>query len=132
MVDRLSLGQSLLIAALAMGGAAPAAGQSALNDPMRPPSALDAAPAASGPAAKPAANGLQTIILHRKGKPIAVINGVSVELGGKIGEARLVKLSDSEAVLQGPQGREVLRLTPAAGKKTPAADPPKPAPRANQ
>lgn len=126
MADPLNQRQRMLIAALAMGGAAPVAGQSALPDPMRPPSAVDAASATSGPAnVLPGTNGLQTIILHRKGKPLAVINGETVELGGKLGEARLVKLSETEAVLQGPQGREVLRLTPAAGKKAPAAVPPK-------
>jgi len=125
MADRLKRGQSLLIATLAMGGAAPVAAQSALGDPMRPPSAAAAAPATPA-SATPGGYSLQTIVLQPNGKALAVINGETVALGGSIGSARLVKLSDSEAVLQGPQGREVLKLTPAAGKRASVALPPRP------
>ena len=110
------------MATLAMGAASPVATQSAPPDPMRPPSFVHVAPADSL-AAPTGASVLQTIILRRKGKPLAVINGETVELGGRIGDARLVKLSDNEAVLQGPRGRESLRLTPAAGKNLAAVVP---------
>lgn len=115
MVGRLKLSAFVMLAFLA--GAANCFGQSdaSLPDPMRPPQpAGDSAPAAStGSEGVPAApSGLQTIILGRGRKPMAVINGVAVGLGDKVGEARLVKLSETQAVLQGPGGKETLYLTP--------------------
>jgi hypothetical protein len=86
-----------------------------LPDPTRPPAALEAAPAAGVAAAAP--TGLQTVI-HREGaKPAAVINGVYVELGGRVGDARLVAIGDDSVTLQGEAGREVLRLTPGIEKQ---------------
>ncbi len=93
----------------------PALAQAPLPDPTRPPAAFENAPAATEAKAGNSA-GLQTVILRKGRKPVAVINGETVELGGKVGEATLVKLSEREAVLQGPQGREVLHLTPKASK----------------
>lgn len=84
-------------------------------DPTRP--AIDTGLAAStGMAASPVA-GLQSIIQRKSGKPAALINGVVVELGGKVGEARLVKIGDDFVVLRGDMGSEILRLTPDAVKK---------------
>lgn len=90
-----------------------------LADPTRPP-VQAAAPAgnAANAAAAPAAMGLQSVILSRggKGRPAAVINGEVVQLGGKVGEARLVKVEEDHVVLLGAEGRETLRLMPAAEK----------------
>ena len=80
-------------------------------DPTRP--ADFAAPA--GAVAAPA--GLQAVLLRPKGGSVAVINGQTVAVGERVGDARLVSLSANEAVLVGPNGREVLRLAPAAEKK---------------
>ncbi len=90
-----------------------------LADPTRPPpQALVPAGAAASAAAVPAAIGLQSVILNRngKGRPAAVINGEVVQLGGKVGEARLVKVEEDHVVLLGTEGREILRLMPAAEK----------------
>ena len=87
-----------------------------LSDPTRP--ALSPAQAADAPAdLAPAASGLQSVILRKGGKPAALINGEVVELGGKVGEAKLVKVSEDAVVLKGPAGEETLRLIPAAEKK---------------
>lgn len=90
-----------------------------LADPTRPPvqAAVPAGDAASA-AAIPAAVGLQSVILSRdgKGRPAAVINGEVVQLGGKLGEARLVKVEEDHVVLLSAEGRETLRLMPAAEK----------------
>jgi MSHA biogenesis protein MshK len=115
MAGRLKSAALAMLALLA--GAANCFGQSdtSLPDPMRPPAAAgETAPAAStGSEGMPAtSNGLQTIILGRGRKPMAVINGIAVGLGDKVGEARLVKLSETQAVLQGPGGKETLYLTP--------------------
>lgn len=90
-----------------------------LPDPTRPPASLaqDAPKDAQATAEKIGANGLQTVILRKGKKPVAVINGESVELGGKLGDARLVKLSENEAVLQSENGKEVFHLTPGVERK---------------
>ena len=87
----------------------------ALADPTRPPVTVSE-PVSTGDASVVAPGGLQTIIVGRGRKPMAVINGIMVGLGDKVGEATLVKLSESEAVLQGPAGREVLHLLPGITK----------------
>lgn len=113
---------SMLVSALAPEavGLAFAQSDASLADPTRPP-VTASEPAASGAVDAAAPSGLQTIIVGRGHKPMAVINGIMVGLGDKIGEATLVKLSESEAVLQGPAGREVLQLLPDVAKKTDGA-----------
>ncbi len=95
----------------------PALAQTALPDPTRPPDSLEGG-AAAKPGGPALSAGLQTVILRKGRKPVALINGEMVELGGKLGEATLIRLSEREAVLQGPLGREVLRLTPSAQKRS--------------
>lgn len=86
-----------------------------LNDPTRPPG--DAALQADAAAGMAVPGGLQSVILRKHGKPAALINGEVVELGGKVGEARLVKVNEDSVVLKGPGGEEILRLMPAVEKK---------------
>ncbi|OIR07185.1 hypothetical protein GALL_107740 [mine drainage metagenome] len=105
----------LAVAAVLIPGSA--LGQAPLADPTRPPAPAGAV--APGAAMAPATGGLQTVIRRPGRRPLAVIDGSTVALGGKLGERTLVRLSDTEAVLQGPGGREVLRLTPGAEKKPP-------------
>lgn len=82
---------------------------------MRPPIvAAESAPASSE--GLPPPSGLQTIITGKGRKPMAIINGIAVGIGDKVGEDRLVKLSETQAVLQGPGGREILYLTPGVEK----------------
>lgn len=84
-------------------------------DPTRP--AIDTGISVPGVAPPPATAGLQTIIQRRHGKPAALINGAVVELGGKVGEARLVNIGEDFVVLRGALGKEILRLTPDVEKK---------------
>lgn len=84
-------------------------------DPTRP--AIDTGIAGPGMAAASATTGLQSIIQRQNGKPAALINGQVVELGGKLGDARLVKIGDDFVVLRGVMGNEILRLTPDVEKK---------------
>lgn len=88
---------------------------SSLSDPTRPPLSV-VEPVTTSSEGVPQSNGLQTVIRREGHKPTAVINGAIVELGGKVGDATLVKLSESEAVLEGPGGREILSLTPGVKK----------------
>ena len=101
--------------ATALSGLAGAA-HAQLADPTRPSGATGQAAESMSDKAAPA-SGLQSVILRKQGKPAALINGEVVELGGKVGEARLVKVSEDAVVLKGPGGEETLRLIPAAEKK---------------
>ena len=51
------------------------------------------------------------------GKPVAIIAGKTVPLGGRIGDARLVRLNEVEAVLQGADGVTHLYMSPDVKKQ---------------
>lgn len=105
----------LLIGALLGTVSSASAWAQGLPDPTRPGSAVDQpATMTSGEAT---GTGLQTIIRRIGAKPAAVINGEYVQLGGRIGDARLVKVSEDSVVLQTPTGREELKLLPSVEKK---------------
>jgi MSHA biogenesis protein MshK len=85
-------------------------------DPTRPPAAWQA----EAPAAGLAESGvlrLQSVLQPQHGKPVAIIGGTTVALGGRLGEATLVRLTEREAVLQGPEGVTHLYLTPEVEKQ---------------
>jgi MSHA biogenesis protein MshK len=107
MADRLIRCLALLCFAL------PAAAQSVLADPTRPPFGAAGDPGAAGEVSGPV---LQSVKIPKKGKPIAVIGGQQVVLGKMYGDSRLTSLTESEAVLEGPAGIERLRLTPGIEK----------------
>jgi len=83
-----------------------------LADPTRPPAAI-AAPvvaAASGVVEnKPL--GLQSILIS-KTRRAAIIDGKTVELGGKYDGAKLIEVAEDRVVLQGAHGRQVMTLFP--------------------
>lgn len=92
-----------------------------LPDPTRPPAALIKPPApgayGSGGEMGISAPLLQSVILRKGHKPVAIIGGERVELGGVYGGARLINVTEAKVVLYGPSGRETLLLTPAVEKK---------------
>ena len=81
-------------------------------DPTRPPASMMAPDAGGSGVAAPADSGMRTIILRRHGKSGAVINGQYVEVGGKVGDKRVVRIGESAVVLEGEGGREVIKLIP--------------------
>jgi MSHA biogenesis protein MshK len=83
-----------------------------LSDPTRPPSA---GPESSG-GQDASATRLQSVLLS-PGRKIAVINGVAIPLGGMVGEARLVKITETEVVLKSGNETEVLKLFPGVEKE---------------
>lgn len=115
MADRLisSIARVVACVAVVVASTGVAAQAGGVPDPTRPATAVDLPGA--GEAAAP--TGLQAVVLRPNGKSIAIINGHSVAVGDKVGDARLVSVSATEAVLAGPGGREVLKLAPAAEKK---------------
>lgn len=64
----------------------------------------------------PAETGVQTVILRPGGKAAAVINGQHVVVGGKLGDKRVVRITESEVVLKGASGTETIKVTPAVDK----------------
>jgi MSHA biogenesis protein MshK len=103
--------KSLAILLAALSGSALAQG---LPDPTRPPASLEAEPTA----ASTAPSGLQSIIRRPGGKSAAVINGVYVELGGKVGDATLKRIGEDFVELRSAGGRETMYLTPGVGKQS--------------
>lgn len=101
----------MVMVMMAMLAVAPAKGQG-LTDPTRPPASL-ADPSA---VAEPGGPVLQSVMLSPNRK-VAVISGEMVALGGKYGDARLVKLTETEAVLQSGRETTVLRLYPQVVKR---------------
>lgn len=81
-------------------------------DPTRPPVGQDSADGA----AAPVDSGIQTVILRPGGKSAAVINGQYLRVGDKFGDKRVLKISESEVILKGESGREVLKVMPAIEK----------------
>lgn len=88
-----------------------------LTDPTRPPGAGVSVeqPGAAGSAGA-AANRLQSVLIS-SGRRIAVIDGVPVAVGGKIGEATLVRVSEGEVLLKTGTQTEILKLLPGIDKK---------------
>lgn len=92
--------------------ALPQARAQALADPTRPPAAGTGQEGEAPPAGKQ----LQSVLFSR-GRKVAVIDGTMVPLGGTYGDARVVKISETEVVLQQGEETETLKLFPAVDKQ---------------
>ena len=97
----------LIVSCTIMTGAA-----QGLTDPTRPPGALAQTAEATGAAGGPV---LQSVMLSPERK-VAVISGEMVVLGGRYGASRLVRLTESEAVLKNGAETTVLRMYPLVEK----------------
>lgn len=95
------------------GSGAAAAESGYWSDPTRPPAAF-----MTGAQAGPGDAGLrlQSVLTPRGGKQTAIISGQVMHVGEKIGDVRLLRLSEAEAVLKGPKGEERLFLVPDVNK----------------
>lgn len=82
-----------------------------LPDPTRPPVAV-MAPADTVVVEPPKPAGLQSVIIS-KGRSAAIIDGQTIELGGKYGDVRLIEVSDTGVILQGARGKTVMTLFPS-------------------
>ena len=81
------------------------------TDPTRPPTGF----AAEAPEGAAAGNQLQSVMISPTRKA-AIINGVTVRLGEKYGDAVLVRVAESEVVLRSGGVQQVLKLHPAVEK----------------
>lgn len=83
-----------------------------LTDPTRPPANIfQAASGRGGGAGAAQPSGLRSIIISEK-RRAAIIDGKTVELGGRFGNARLVEVNTGSVVLQRGKNRQVLTLFP--------------------
>jgi MSHA biogenesis protein MshK len=105
MAERLSA-PLVLFAVLSACPAAHA--QGALADPTRPPTIMHSD--AAGDAAQPSGR-LQSILISATRK-LAVIDGVTVPLGGKVDGATLVAIDETEVKLKRGELIETLKLYP--------------------
>jgi MSHA biogenesis protein MshK len=96
-------------ALLAIGGAQ----AQSMSDPTRPPGA---AAMQGGPDEIPAGRQLQSI-LFSGGRKLAIIDGASVPLGGTLGDARVVRITETEVTLKRGAETEVLKLYPGVDKQ---------------
>lgn len=113
MAQRLTSASLALGVLLAASSASQAALAQTLGDPMRPPAATGA------PAIEPrgdAAARLQSVLIARN-RSVAVIDGRSVRLGERIGDATVVAISPSAVTLQRGSERQTLKLYPGTEKK---------------
>jgi MSHA biogenesis protein MshK len=90
-----------------------AGAQGIMADPTRPPAALATTAGETVASGGPV---LQSVMLS-PGRKMAMISGEVVVLGGRYGSARLVKLSESEAVLKDGAETTVLKLFPLVEKR---------------
>ena len=99
-----------LIAALGLLSAWTAFAQG-LPDPTRPPSASVSDPAPSGESSR-----LQSVLIS-PGRKLAVIDGRTVMLGGRVGDARVVAIAPAQVTLQRGGAYQTLKLHPGIEKK---------------
>jgi MSHA biogenesis protein MshK len=122
MAQRLMRALAVLTLVLGAAPAGQAAHAQGLADPRRPPLAGERAGAA--PAA-PSGPRLQSVLISTARK-LAVIDGVTVPLGGALDGATLVAIRESEVVLQKGAERETLKLNPGVQiRPVPRRAPPK-------
>ena len=91
---------------------ASAAAAQGMADPTRPPAGV-AETAAAADSGGPV---LQSVMLSQ-GRKVAVISGEMVMLGGRYGSSRLVRLTETEAVLKNGDETTVLRMYPLVDKR---------------
>jgi MSHA biogenesis protein MshK len=110
MVERLN---SFRLVGIAFAVAVPLAQAQALSDPTRPPGA---AAMASPDAPQATELQLQTILLSPQRK-LAVINGQTVKIGERVGDATLVTISETGVVLKRGEETQTVRLLPGLERK---------------
>jgi hypothetical protein len=73
--------------------------------------------AATGANASPDAGPVLQSVKIAPGRRTAVISGQLLAEGERFGAAKLLSISESEVTLQGPEGRQTLKLFPGVEKR---------------
>jgi MSHA biogenesis protein MshK len=113
---RVPLWCSLALTAAVCAAPAPAAAQG-LADPTQPPASMDALVAGGASEGGPV---LQSILISPQ-RRVAVIDGETVKAGDIIGDARVVRITETEVVLQAGDDMRRLRIYPDVEKTSAAA-----------
>jgi MSHA biogenesis protein MshK len=100
---------------LLMSAATPLSLAENFPDPTRPPASLGLARA--GAIATPASGPVLQSVLISPRRMVAIISGQSVRLGEKFGEARVVKITESEVLLRNGKELQTLKLFPGMEKR---------------
>jgi MSHA biogenesis protein MshK len=95
---------------------APFAHAENLPDPTRPPAALGHA-GDGGASASAAGRPVLQSVLISPGRTMAMISGQMVKVGDRVGEARVIKISETEVVLRNGKELETLKLFPGVEKR---------------
>jgi MSHA biogenesis protein MshK len=99
----------------AVAASAAAAAQAVLLDPTRPP-APASAPEGTTPAGAQSTHRLQSVLISPQRK-LAVIDGRTVALGGRIGDALVVAITETGVTLRRGEQTEMLPLNAGVQKK---------------
>jgi MSHA biogenesis protein MshK len=110
MASYLTLGVALVVS---LG--APAVLAQGLGDPTRPPREITGGSAGSYEA-ETSSSPAQVVIISKDRRQVT-INGRTVNLGERYGNATVVKISDEEIVLQRPEATETIRLYSSVQRK---------------
>lgn len=92
-----------------------------LNDPTRPPPGVYATDGVAG--AVSAGPVLQSVMITPAERS-AIIGGERIKLGGRYGEARVIKITENEVILRSANGTETLRMYPDVTMKQVEPAPP--------
>jgi len=101
--------------ALVISLGAPRSVAQGLNDPTRPPRAILGG-SADGYEAAASSSPAQVVIISKDRRQVT-INGRTVDLGGRYGNATVVRITDEEIVLQRPEATETIRLYSSVQRK---------------
>lgn len=93
---------------------APGGMAQSMVDPTRPPDAPPAGLDTPASAVRTAPR-LQSVLVASSGRRVAVINGQTVRVGDKVGEASVAGIGDNSVQLRRGKTLETLRLYPKAG-----------------
>lgn len=99
---------------LLMFAAAPVGFAESFADPTRPPASLGLAQ--EGISAAASAPVLQSVLIS-PGRMVAIISGKTVSIGEKFGEARVVKITETEVQLRDGTNVQTLKLFPGIEKR---------------
>lgn len=100
---------------LLMLAAMPVSFAQSFLDPTRPPASLGLAQ--EGISSAPASGPVLQSVLISPGRMVAIISGKTVSLGEKFGEARVVKITESEVLLRSGTDLQTLKLFPGIEKR---------------
>jgi hypothetical protein len=93
----------------------------AMEDPTRPPAGFYNS-GRGAPASREEGPVLQSVLISESER-LAIISGKLVAIGSKVAGGRLVKVSETEVVLQQGAARKTLRLYPGVDKRAPGTAP---------